>query len=67
MFLKQAVCALDDCREHPPADADRECPACTGHSGVYADHGSERKRGGVIGLPYLDGVQHAAFPEVTRG
>lgn len=29
--------------------------------------GSHRKAGGVIGLPYLDGVQHAAFPEVPRG
>lgn len=26
--------------------------------------GSTRKPGGIIGLPYLDGVQHAAFPEV---
>jgi len=25
--------------------------------------GSKRKSGGVIELPYLDGVQHAAFPE----
>lgn len=24
--------------------------------------GSHRKRGGIIGLPYLDGVQHAAMP-----
>lgn len=29
--------------------------------------GSHRKAGGVIGLPYLDGVQHAAMPEVPRG
>ena len=28
--------------------------------------GSKRKAGGVIELPYLDGVQHAAFPEVAR-
>ena len=27
--------------------------------------GSKQKAGGVIELPYLDGVQHAAFPEVT--
>jgi protein gp37 len=26
--------------------------------------GSKRKAGGVIELPYLDGVQHASFPEV---
>ena len=25
--------------------------------------GSKRKPGGVIELPYLDGVQHAAFPD----
>lgn len=29
--------------------------------------GSTRKGGGVIELPYLDGVQHAAFPEVHDG
>lgn len=29
--------------------------------------GSRRKPGGVIELPYLDGVQHAAMPEVDRG
>lgn len=28
------------------------------------DHGSRLKPGGVIELPYLDGVQHAAMPEV---
>jgi hypothetical protein len=27
------------------------------------DHGSKHKPGGVIDLPYLDGVQHAAFPD----
>ncbi|MBA2720761.1 MAG: hypothetical protein H0U52_16200 [Chloroflexi bacterium] len=26
--------------------------------------GSKRKAGGVIELPYLDGVQHAAFPVI---
>ncbi len=63
-FLKQGVCALDDCPDHPPADADRDCLACTGHAGIYADHGSKRRGGGIIELPYLDGVQHAAFPAV---
>jgi protein gp37 len=29
--------------------------------------GSKRKAAGVIELPYLDGVQHAAFPEVRHG
>ncbi len=28
--------------------------------------GSKRKAGGVIELPYLDGVQHCQFPETTR-
>lgn len=27
---------------------------------------SHRKLGGIIGLPYLDGVQHTAMPAVTR-
>lgn len=31
---------------------------------VGAGPGSKRKPSGVIELPYLDGVQHAAFPEV---
>lgn len=31
--------------------------------GVKSSH---RKPGGVIGAPYLDGVQHVAFPEVAR-
>jgi protein gp37 len=31
---------------------------------VTAGDGSKRKAGGVIELPYLDGVQHASFPEV---
>jgi protein gp37 len=34
------------------------------HPLVGAGDGSKRKAGGVIELPYLDGVQHAAFPEV---
>lgn len=33
---------------------------------ISAGPGSKRKAGGVIGLPYLDGVQHAAFPKETR-
>lgn len=32
---------------------------------VGSGPGSHRKPRGIIGLPYLDGVQHAAFPEVT--
>lgn len=34
---------------------------------VLCGPGSHRKPGGVIGAPYLDGVQHLAFPEVHRG
>lgn len=34
---------------------------------ITAGPGSHRKPGGVIGAPYLDGVQHLAFPEVSRG
>jgi len=29
---------------------------------ITAGHGSKRKPGGVVGAPYLDGVQHLAFP-----
>jgi protein gp37 len=29
---------------------------------ITAGPGSKHKAGGIIGLPYLDGVQHAAFP-----
>lgn len=29
---------------------------------IVAREGSTHKAGGIIGLPYLDGVQHAAFP-----
>jgi protein gp37 len=34
---------------------------------ICAGPGSKRKAGHVIELPYLDGVRHAAFPEVRRG
>lgn len=34
---------------------------------VQAGPGSRRKPGGVIELPYLDGVQHAKFPEGSDG
>lgn len=33
---------------------------------VTTGPGSKRKPGGVIELPYLDGKQHAALPEVSR-
>jgi protein gp37 len=37
-----------------------------GHLGVSFDRGSKRKSGGLIELPYLDGFQHAAFPDTHR-
>lgn len=30
-------------------------------------HGSHRKPGGIIGSPYLDGVQHLEFPPTKKG
>ena len=64
-FLKQAVVV--------PDDGDREDPREVGYpsgpllTGIQCGDGSHRKASGVIGLPYLDGVQHAAFPAVPRG
>lgn len=57
-FLKQAVQDGDE-REHA-GDHWRE-PSLA----ISCGPGSKRKPGGVIELPYLDGVQHAASPEVT--
>lgn len=48
--------AMWTCRCSPPSPG--HIPA------VAQGDGSRRKPGGVIELPYLDGVQHAAFPEV---
>ena len=33
---------------------------------IWAGNGSHRKPGGIIGAPYLDGVQHLEFPP-TKG
>jgi hypothetical protein len=61
-FLKQAVQAPG------PGGVNSGPPGIDRFADVIADGpGSHRKAGGVIGLPYLDGVQHAAFPEVPRG
>lgn len=38
-------------------------PSLHGTAKIASGPGSKRKAGGVIELPYLDGVQHAAFPE----
>ena len=78
-FLKQAAEDREVCDEgcgevvrytvHGPTDATASCgctvegaEACT-PVGVMVGEGSRRKKQGVIELPYLDGVQHAAFPE----
>jgi protein gp37 len=53
-FLKQA-------RDRPPVRG-----VCTSDGPVTVGPGSNRKGAGVIELPYLDGVQHAAFPAVRR-
>lgn len=39
--------------------------ACSFGSTIEASRRSRRKPGGVIELPYLDGVQHKALPEVA--
>jgi hypothetical protein len=71
---KAKAAAYDHARGYePPNDRYVEpvCHRCHGlrsrARGEHAGPGSHRKAGGVIGLPYLDGVQHAAFPEVPRG
>lgn len=55
-FLKQAVDVGD---EHFGVDSAGRT------QGITCGTGSRRKHGGVVELPYLDGVQHAAFPEVA--
>jgi len=61
-FLKQAVQAPG------PGGVNSGPPGIDRFADVIGfGPGSKRKAGGVIGLPYLDGVQHAAFPEVPRG
>lgn len=74
-FLKQAVagCGCPPTHAHNNFEGCESCyctssPSGPGsHGGVTDGPGSHRKGGGVIELPYLDGVQHAAFPEVSRG
>jgi hypothetical protein len=45
---------------------DHDHPAMRGHAAVGFGHGSKRKPGGVIELPYLDGQQWAQFPEDSK-
>jgi len=54
-FLKQAT-------ERPPIRG-----VCTSNGPIAIGRNSKAKGGGVVELPYLDGVQHAAFPEVAHG
>lgn len=81
-FLKQAREDVERCSEgcgqivrytvSGPGNADASCgctvegPEACDPRGVMFGDGSKRKAGGVIELPYLDGVQHAAFPEVSH-
>lgn len=53
-FLKQAV--------HSPITYGTGNIRLTSLEDVTVGPGSKRKPAGVIELPYLDGVQHAAFP-----
>lgn len=74
MFLKQARETSDGCIA--PRTAPAEIIQATGFDPwhgvtrytdtVIAGPGSKQKTGGIVELPYLDGVQHAAFPEVAH-
>ena len=57
-FLKQAAAAW----QRGPDPKRQGSTTYTGRI-VYPGDRSREKPGGVIELPYLDGVQHAAFPE----
>ena len=58
-FLKQAVELSYTRSVYPSARAAK----VTEHV-VASGPGAKKRGGGIIELPYLDGVQHAAFPEV---
>ena len=66
-FLKQAVEKVWRIEDEDPPEAGGRFDPNAILSPVTARDGSRRKPGGVIELPYLDGVQHAAMPEVRRG
>lgn len=57
-FLKQARCAIED-GPGITTGPRRRAPNVVVSGGV----GSRKKAGGVFELPYLDGVQHKAFPK----
>lgn len=62
-FLKQAIGAS---RSDPSPSPGVVPIGFSRHRPIDTGPGSKRKPGGVIELPYLDGVQHAAFPKVVR-
>ncbi len=57
-FLKQAVAKI----EHVQHSSGGSYP----HAAIMAADGSKTKAGGVIELPYMDGVQSRAFPKVNN-
>ena len=60
-FLKQAVLSNRGIHcEDQHHDHDDGCPTC---QAITPGPGSKRKAGGLIGLPYLDGVQHKDLPK----
>lgn len=70
-FLKQAKEAKTGCIA--PSSSPPEIIKCVSPTDrtrftdiVTAGPGSKRKAGGIIGLPYLDGVQHRAFPNTKE-
>jgi protein gp37 len=60
-FLKQATVGRLDLSGYQRMKY-RAPDAIEPRSGIGVGPGSKNKAGGVIGLPYLDGVQHAEFP-----
>jgi protein gp37 len=81
-FLKQAREDVERCTEGcgeivrytatGPGDALAACgctvegPESCNPTGIMFGEDSKRKAGGIIGLPYLDGVQHRAFPDTKE-
>lgn len=57
-FLKQARCAQEDIHHGSMVSGSRFV--------INGGPGAKRKPGGVIALPYLNGVQHKSKPEMSR-
>lgn len=60
-FLKQAKTALEDSRGVFGYPSN-----CGARFVLHGGPGSKRKARGVLGLPYLDGVQHREFPNTKE-